>query len=425
MRLLFISLPLLSLSCLQTIDQASQESRNAGPNFYLSLANQKAYIGDDDKTGYDAKITALQLAERKNFGKTVSLKANTDLHDAGPLRITTVKFSFSTSGRNYDCVLTNKDGIAIKQKIKFSPIEHCPSGNFVYSNYMLKNGNDTIAVVAKIEMKDGIPRHLYLRHLERTIAADSFEYTMKLTKNNSTPVTYVGKSGDEEYSVTLNATELPSLALNYDGKNYTEEHKREQKDTDYDGLTVAELETEDNSYFNNKCQNSTSLRNTNRKSLPINGREHKLNGQNVLRFSDDNRCEHYIYGLNDPAVVKYLKRCVAKCQADEMLSSDPDKSTNKDVFSVELKYGDEKRMSILLFCKEDNAMFYLGKGHLSNRLYVTTSQSTLWYDCEAGKHGKLQPDGMATSRSSSPSSSGKVKEVTAPEDKIEGQTETI
>ena len=109
MRLFFILLPLLLLSCLQTIDQASQDLRKSSQDSSLSLVEKKVYVGTDDKQGYAVKITALQLAERKGFGQAVALKGGKDLNDAQPLVLANIEFEFNKDSKTYKCTLKNKN----------------------------------------------------------------------------------------------------------------------------------------------------------------------------------------------------------------------------------------------------------------------------------------------------------------------------
>ena len=122
MKLFFISLPLLLLSCLQTVDQASQDLSEIANPFLLSLTEKKVYIGKDDEQGHAANITALQIAKREGFGQAVALKDGKDLNDAQPLLLANIIFEFNKDSKTYDCELKNKN---LLYKMTFDLGEDC------------------------------------------------------------------------------------------------------------------------------------------------------------------------------------------------------------------------------------------------------------------------------------------------------------
>lgn len=383
MRLL---LPLLLTACLQLPEQASQETSDAQTKKYLSLAYEKVFADHKDLKGHEAYTTALKFFPRISYGKPVKLGANKSLYDAGALRISKVGFSFSADNVDHDCMLENDKGISLLRKIPFDTSSCRSQGEFIYGKYALKHREHTIAVAAKIELKNGEPTHLYLRRLSGENAAEPFEYSISLDKVtphslNYTRIAYKGKSGDEEYELEFDHDKKiwDKMFLDYGEKEYitTSHVVIEQKD--YDAFTVAELESGDNNFVMT-CIEGAGLNKKEASSMSIYERGHV--GSDLLHFSNG-ACKHNIYGLSDPAVVAYLQECQATCRSSGKRHKNDPHTGKGEVFV--LKFEEHE---VVGYCEDEVIAFYRGKGHLSNRLYIMSrlatgsSTSAIWYDCK-------------------------------------------
>ena len=385
-------LALLLISCLQEVEPTSQELHHTKEKGYLILPSgtdgAAVEAGKGEKILYEANNFSMSLSDRKGFGNAVKLKADTALHDSSPLKIEKIEFDYKDKELHHTCALKDK---LLQKKIRFSSSDCSSVKEYKYVKYTLKHEGNTITVAAKIEMKDNKPTHLYLRHLDGDKAIESFEYSMKMDEkqNNDKTVTgYQGKSGDETYNLSYdNKKKKYNLTLGSGQETYTTSKQDAIKKTDYDNYKVAKSTKEESDYFKTNCIDTAKLTEQDTPTSPtLYGKRHKVSGKNVLKLSGEGKCEHNIYGLNDPAVVKYLQSCQAKCISDTQHANDPEVSTN-EVFALRFT------RKIFFHCADDTIQLYLGKGHLSNRLYAVAHSSTnkeknaLWYDCKAGKYG--------------------------------------
>ena len=396
MRLLLLPLMLIT-ACLQHVEQTSQEADTANTGKHLlNIAGRKVFIstGDKDKE-HEANIETISGLNRQgNFGGRIKLEKSKPLHDAAPLMISKIVFDYTVEGKKYSCTLGGEEDSEIKlQRMIPFDIDSCQSsGEFIYGKYNLTHREHTIKVVAKIEMKNGMPTHLHLRRLAGKNAAESFEYSIPLGKvtphpSNYLRIAYKGKSGDEEYKLAFNSDKiiLDKMFLNYGEKTYRTTSHDVFKQADYDALAVAELESVDKSFVMT-CIEGAGLNTKEASSMSIYERSHV--GSDLLHFSNG-ECKHNIYGLSDPDVVSYLRECQATCGS---LGNKSDGDPGKGKVFV-LKF---KKHEVAGYCKNEVIAFYRGKGHLSNRLYImsrlATDGSTLaiWYDCKTGKHGPIE-----------------------------------
>ena len=182
-------LPLLFIACLRVDNPMSRDASGDTSSYFLNIDTEHVFY---QKKSFNAHIYNMKLAARKSFEKSVPLKANKQMHDAGPLVLSNIKFKFYQDNKIYNCTMKNKN---LLREMPFDLANNCSNPDEDNSSISWKGcGNSTVKTFPSNEQASHITFKQYIHKL-------SCSYSLLIGHYAKLQRTYGGPSaGSQAYA---------------------------------------------------------------------------------------------------------------------------------------------------------------------------------------------------------------------------------